>query len=269
MTEATDDDRTKKERSPSFPFISLRKAVQRAQAFFDSHRKEPTRIAALADTWGYSPSSSGLQQTIAAMKQFGLLEDTGSGPDRKLQISDLARTILADLRFGAKEAAIKEAAQNPKIFAEYLSKWVPNRPSDAHCVSELVFDRNFAEIGAKAFLKVFDDTVAYARLGDSDISDDVEPPAGDVTDEADEKPDANRNGQEQEDRWKPLVTPAAIKNAGAIPLSERLQVVTTGNQLTISAALVSPKEVDKLIRILQANKELLDDNPDEPEPPAQ
>jgi hypothetical protein len=54
-----------------------------------------------------------------------------------------------------------------------------------------------------------------------------------------------------------------------LPLSERLQVVTTGNQLTISAALISPKEVDKLIRILQANRELLDDDLDETEPTAQ
>jgi hypothetical protein len=269
MADAVNEERTKFERSPSFPFISLRKAVQRAQAFFDSHRKEPTRLTALASTWAYSPSSSGLLQTIAAMKQFGLLEDSGSGVDRKLQISDLARTILADLRPGAKEGAIAEAAQKPKIIAEYLPKWVPNRPSDAHCVSELVFDRGFAEIGAKAFLKVFDDTIAYARLGESDIKVDVDIPSGDVNDEADAKPDANRNDEKQVDRWKPLVTPAAVKNAGETPLSERLQVVTTGNQLTISAALVSPKEVDKLIRILQANRELLDDDPDEADSTAQ
>lgn len=51
-------------------------------------------------------------------------------------------------------------------------------------------------------------------------------------------------------------------------MSERLQVVTTGNQLTVSAALVSGREVDKLIRILQANKALLDDEEQDEDAPA-
>jgi hypothetical protein len=269
MVDAANEVRTKFERSPSFPFISLRKSVQRVQTFFDNHRKEPTRLSAIASTWDYSPSSSGLLQTIAALKQFGLLEDSGSGSDRKLQISELARTILADLRPGAREGAIVEAAKKPKIIAEYLPKWVPSRPSDAHCISELVFDRGFAEIGAKAFLKVFDETVAYARLGESDMESDVDFSSGDVNDEQDERPGANSVGDERPPSGKPPIIPATVKNAGALPLSERLQVVTTGNQLTISAALISPKEVDKLIRILRANRELLDDDPDETEPTAQ
>ena len=263
MNDAVTGERTKFERSPSFPFISLRKSVQRAQSFFDSHRKEPTRLSALAATWDYSPASSGLLQTIAALKQFGLLDEAGSGADRKLQISDLARTILADLRPGAKEGALAEAAKKPKLIAEYLPKWLPNRPSDAHCISELIFDRGFAEPGAKAFLKVFDETVAYAKLADSDIDSNVELMSDDVSDLHDEQRSANISGDDKTNPWKPSVSPAVVRNAGAIPLSERLQVVTTGNQLTISAALVSPKEVDKLIRILQANKELLDDDREE------
>src|SRR4051812_23980677 len=107
----SDDAKPRKERSPSFPFISLRKAIERAEAFYSGHRREPTRLPALAQTWGYSASSSGLQQTVAAMKQFGLLEEEGSGPERKVRISELARRILADLRPGVREMGIREAAQ--------------------------------------------------------------------------------------------------------------------------------------------------------------
>lgn len=257
MSEYADEAKTKKERSPSYPFISLRKAVDRAQSLYDGHRKEPTRLVALAETWEYSPSSSGLQQTVAAMKQFGLLEESGSGPDRKVQISDLARSILADLRPGVKEQAILEAAGKPRMIAEYLPKWLPKRPSDAHCISELIFDRGFGTPGAKAFLRVFDETVDYAGLKHSDIGGEADSGSDVVDTDAEEKPPADEGG------WKPLVPPAVAKNAGALPLSERMQVVTTGNQLTISAALVSGREVDKLIRILQANKVLLDDDEDE------
>jgi hypothetical protein len=259
MIDDFEDGKAKKDRSPSYPFISLKKAVDRAQSLFDGHRKEATRLSTLALTWNYSPSSSGLQQTVAAMKQFGLLEDSGTGPDRKVQISDLARRILSDLRPGVKEQAIKEAARRPRLIAEYLASWLPDRPSDAHCVSELVFDRGFNEPAAKGFLRVFDETVAFAGLREDDKSGDVDP----VSDPVDDGGEGGASGGNAGGGWKPLVPPAAVRNAGAVPLSERLQVVTTGNQLTVSAALVSGREVDKLIRILQANKLLLDDEDDD------
>jgi hypothetical protein len=255
MADQYDDDKAKKDRSPSYPFISLRKAVERAQALYDGHRKEPTRLATLGATWNYSPSSSGLQQTVAAMKQFGLVEETGSGPDRKIQISDLARRILSDLRPGVKQQSIAEAARRPKLIAEYLPKWVPDRPNDAHCISELVFDKGFGELAARAFLRVFDETVQFAQLK----VDDREVPVGSASEQVDDRFEGEPAHANDAGGWKPLVTAPAVRNASAVPLSERLQVVTTGNQLTISAMLVSGREVDKLIRILQANKLLLDD----------
>ena len=260
MEDDFDEGRPKKERSPSYPFISLSRAVDRASALYEGHRREPTRLAVLAQTWGYSPASSGLQQTVAALKQFGLLEDEGSRGDRKVRVTDLARRILSDLRPGAREAAIVEAAQRPKIIAEYLPRWLPTRPSDAHCISELHFDRGFSQPAAKLFLKVFDETVDYAGLRENDTVSETEQPSDSLS-ERDESEEAPASPAEQ--AWKPLLPPPAVRGAGTIPLSERLQVVTTGNQLTVSAALVSGREVDKLIRILQANKALLDDDEEE------
>ena len=254
-----DETKPRKERSPSFPFISLRKAIERVEAFYNGHRREPTRFPALAQTWGYSPSSSGLQQTVAALKQYGLLEEEGSGPERKVRVSDLARRIIADLRPGAQAEAIREAAKRPRLFQEYYPRWLPFRPSDAHCVSELHFERGFNEASARLFLKVFDDTADFAGLRQSDTMGESE-----VASESVSSPDETPERDDQEDGgWKPLVPPPVVRDAGERPLSERLQVVTTGNQLTVSAALVSGKEVEKLIRILRANMELLDDQDEE------
>lgn len=263
MYDQDEEGKRKKERSPSYPFIPLRRAVARAEALYEGHRREPTRLAALGQTWGYSPASSGLQQTVAALKQFGLIEEEGSGYDRKVKISDLARRIVADLRPGAREQAIKEAATKPKLVAEYLSRWLPTRPTDAHCISELHIDRGFSKAAAQQFLKVFDDTVSYAGLAGNDMVPEIGPASDELSPEGDtyQGGGASAGGE----GWKPLVPPPVLRNAGETPLSERLQVVTTGNQLTVSAALVSPKEVDKLIRILQANKLLLDDEEEEQE----
>ncbi|WP_448044591.1 hypothetical protein [Bradyrhizobium liaoningense] len=161
-------DKARKERSPSFPFISLRKAVERAQEMADAHKRSPARLSVVGETWGYGAKSSGLLQTVAALKAFGLIEDIGGGADRRIQVSDLGWRILSDARPGAKEQAIRDAALKPRLIAEYAPHWVPERPSDAHCISELHLDRGFTQDAAKLFLRVFDETVSYANLAESD-----------------------------------------------------------------------------------------------------
>ncbi|MET4174772.1 hypothetical protein ABIB99_005878 [Bradyrhizobium sp. LA6.1] len=169
MTDLDDDtERSRKERSPSFPFISLSKAVDRARTFYDAHRRNSARLATIAETWGYAPASSGLQQTVAALKSYGLLEDVGRGQDRRIQLSDLAHRILHDTRPGAKESSIREASLRPRLFAEYAEKWLPNRPSDNHCLSELHLDRGFTQAAAQMFLRGFDETVTFANLKNED-----------------------------------------------------------------------------------------------------
>ncbi len=168
MSHDGDTDKVKKERSPSFPFISLPKAIERLRTLHANHRFQPARVISIATSWGYALKSSGLLQTVAALKQYGLIEDAGSGGERKIQITDLGRRILQDERLGAREAALKEAARNPRLIAEYLPHWVPVRPSDSHCISELQLDRGFTEIATKAFLHIFDDTVSFANLKNDD-----------------------------------------------------------------------------------------------------
>lgn len=239
----------KHERSPSFPFISLKKAIERADALHAAHKREAARLVTVAPTWSFGAKSSGLLQTVAALKQFGLVEDLGSGEDRKIQITDLARRILSDSRPGAREKAIKEAAGLPKVIAEYLPKWVPDRPSDAHCISELHLDRGFTPESARTFLKIFDETVAYAGL-----AEDVEPPEMQVSTE------------ERDEPARPLPTPASVRNdpfagvlpsVGPRPLSERLEITMNGRTLAGTFTLISSDEVDTVIKILEANRGVL------------
>lgn len=164
MSDDSSDDRAKKERSPAFPFITLQKAIERAGAMLSAHRRSPTRIVTVGETWGYKSSSSGLTQTIAALRAYGLLEDIGKGDDRRVALTPLAHRILSDAREGAREAALKEAARNPKLFAEFTDSWLHDRPSDAHCMSELTLDRGFTSDGAKAFIRILFANAAFAHL---------------------------------------------------------------------------------------------------------
>lgn len=219
-------DRGKKERSPSFPFIPLRKAIERAQAMQAAHRKNPARPAVVGETWGYSPSSSGLVQTAAALKAYGLLEDVGRGGDRRIQLSDLALRILNDEREGARASAIKEAAMRPKIIGEYLETWGLERPSDSHCVSELTLDRGFTPDAAKAFLRIFDDNISFAGMSEPDKKMDIsredkmearpEPGGASIR-----VPSHGRREQEHAGRVSSLEVPAAT-----LPLPEGMVTLT-------------------------------------------
>jgi hypothetical protein len=157
----------KKDRSPSFPFITLTKAVERTRELFQAGRRHEMRLPDAAAAMKYAPKSSGAIQTLAALIAFGLVDDNGSGDARKFKITDLAFKMLEDQRPGAREAALAEAAVSPKAIAEYLEKWGYERPADGICISELRIEGGFTEDGAKQFLRVFDDAVGYAKVADS------------------------------------------------------------------------------------------------------
>lgn len=250
----------KKERSPSFPFISLSKAVERLRALYSNHKLQPARVISVATSWGYAVKSSGLLQTVAALKQYGLVEDAGSGEERKIQISDLGRRILQDERPGAREAALKEAAKKPRLIGEYLSQWVPDRPSDSHCISELQLDRGFTDVAAKLFLHVFDETVSYAKLAESDsMSPNLEIPR--ETEQSSMQPAI---APRQPERAPAAAIPGRFDEffgeAGPKPFNQRLKIELTAHSLGVSAVLLNAAEVDKLIKMLEANKMLLTDN---------
>ena len=250
--------RGKKDRSPSFPFISLPKALDRAEALNSAHRREAARLVAVGQTWGYAPKSSGLLQTVAALKQFGLLEDLGSGDDRKVMLTDLARRVLIDTRPGAREQAIREAARRPRLIAEYLLRWVPERPSDSHCLSELHLDRGFTAEAARLFLKVFDETVSFAHLAEDDAKGEEESVSNDsVSDET-----GAAAQEEAPARALQAAEAAPFVQSGApdVPFSQRYKVTVAADQLTVTAILKTPAEVDRIIRILEANKALLEED---------
>ena len=252
------DDKVRFDRSPSYPFISLRKAEERAKQFWAAHRKEGARLSVVAVTWGYGIKSSGLQQTVGALKQYGLMEDVGSGEDRRVQLTELGRRLVADQREGATDAARKESALRPRLFQEYR-RWIAEMPSAAHCLSELELDRGFNAPAAQTFLKSFVDTISFARLRDDDRF------SSSLVDDGDGR--AETSIQEEASQTRGLGVMAAIdafvtqpEILGPKPFADRCKVEMTPHSLRVTAVLLSLSEVDVLIRILQANKTMLEED---------
>ena len=160
----------RKHRSPAFPFIGLERALERALEVYAKERKHPVPLTALAQHWRYRAKSSGVQQTISSLKQYGFLAESGSGKDRTLRLTKLAlRIILDEVPESPERAqAIKEAALTPKLFREMFDLWGVDFPSVEHMRTFLRRDKGFNEDSLSAAIRNYHDTLEYSKLSKSD-----------------------------------------------------------------------------------------------------
>lgn len=157
------DEKKRRDRSPAFPYISLKESVDRLEKFIAAYNKHPARLRNVAELWKYSPASSSFGRNVAALKAFGLVDDSGSGEDRKISASALGSRIVSDKRPGAREEGLKKAFESCDILLQYYRKWGWPRPPEYECVSELTLDSNFTNEAARKFISVYDESLSFAN----------------------------------------------------------------------------------------------------------
>jgi hypothetical protein len=173
-------------RSPPYPYIPLGKAIERVEALYAKALHHPVPVTVAAEAWGYGAKSSGLFATIAALKQFGLLLDDGSGDKRRFKVSDGGIRIVRDPDPGSEKRrdAIRHAALSPRIHRELWDLYGVAGVSGAMDVaikSYLTLDRadnGAAPYGDKAadeLVEEYKQTITYAGLTDSlGVSSDID-----------------------------------------------------------------------------------------------
>lgn len=181
-------------RSPAYPAIGLQTAIDRARDVWNQEKREPAPVDVIVDHWGYKPNSANGQRCLAALRQYGLLDEIGDRGERQVKLSELALSILLDEVEDSPEraTAIKRAALNPKIHGEI---WIKKRDaSTANLRTYLVRDREFNPSTVDAFISKFRETISFANVTESDILSDDENDNGEQEDSA--KNDDN-GGQRQ------------------------------------------------------------------------
>jgi hypothetical protein len=175
-------------RSPAYPGINLETAIVRAKEFYAKERRNAANVTVAVQHWGFNPSSGGAYIIVAALKSFGLLDEEGSGKERKVKLSSRGLRIVLDDRPESQErmAAIKEAATSPRIHGQLWKKYRAHLPSDANLRHELIFDWKFNENTVDWFIKEYRDTIRFAQLTDSDTISSEEQDSSEV-EEGDER----------------------------------------------------------------------------------
>jgi hypothetical protein len=158
-------------RSPNYPFINLEKAIERTRQIYEADRRHDVPIKVVNEKrWEYKPGSSQGDQTLAALRAFGLVEITGAGDKRMVRISEHGYRILA----GATDASerIKDAALSPTLHGELWQKYGRDGlPSSDVIRNYLLFEREagrFNEDVVDAFIDRFKETISFAKLDSSD-----------------------------------------------------------------------------------------------------
>jgi hypothetical protein len=150
-------------RSPSYPFIGLPEAVERARTLYAAGRRSAVSADAAAEAWGYSPKSSGGKQTIAALRAFGLVEGEGT-----VRLTDRAVHILLEdgLESGSTERdrLLRQAALAPPVYMRLWERYGPDLPSDKGLQTHLVLEMGFNENAVVDVIRGYKATLDFAKL---------------------------------------------------------------------------------------------------------
>ena len=160
----------KRHRSPAYPAISLASALQKAEVLRKEAGKNPMHVDTVLDVLGFKPKSGGGMATLSALLKFGLLVDEGTGDTRRARLTQSALDILLDDRPDSPEKAskLKEAALAPTIHRELWDRYQGAIPGDTTLRVYLRRDRDFGDGAANELIKEFRETIAYAKLGETD-----------------------------------------------------------------------------------------------------
>lgn len=154
-----------KGRSPNYPAIPLSECVGQVLKLYNAERRTAVSSDSAARALGYGSLSGAPRTIIAALRQFGLVENIGDN----LRVSDLAMELLHNPA-GSPErsAALRAAATKPPLVNELMATHA--EASAESLRAYLITKRKFAPDGAGRFVETFRDALKYIT-GESPTDD--------------------------------------------------------------------------------------------------
>ena len=157
--------------STRFPFISLGKALNRAEKAFHADKGGKGLSMPVAfSAWGYSDKSSGGFQTVGALRGYGLL--LGDGPN--VRLTDKARHYFQTELDEDRRKLAAEFASTPALFAHLLDHWGYETVDDAVARTYLKTVIGLNDQSARAALGIYKDNLSFAWIkGSGKVPDEV------------------------------------------------------------------------------------------------
>lgn len=242
-----------------FPFIKLESALERAKQLFTAANDHPATVPDAFVTWKYSEKSSGGNQTISALKMYGLLSDSGNNEQRRVFLTPKGLRYFRDEREEVLAELKQEFALAPPLMRTLWNKWGVTPPADNIARSYLKIDLQMSDQNARSALGVYKENLDFAGLkaGDKVAEISVDPVAqGGKGSAATLKPPP------------PPPPPPPIPPRREVTVMAGERELTTGMlakdasfRLIVSGA-IGVKEIERLIKKLELDKEILAEQED-------
>lgn len=156
------DEKTKtkqtKDRSVAYPGVPLSHAIDLTAKLREALGKGPYSREEAAKAIGHSRLTGPAARKVAALVHYGLLERSGNTYSQ----SQLAQDILKPVSDELKNAAIKKAALQPKLFQKLCQKFGGQAlPS---MLQNILVRERVSEGAADEVVRIFTETMLFAEL---------------------------------------------------------------------------------------------------------
>ena len=164
--EKTPEPQKTRQRSPNYPSVSLRTAIEKIIPWFKADGIVASPKDALVKHMGYEKSTGDAGRLLSALKGFGLLAEV----DGRFKLTPRGVDIVAREPADPKrQLALKDAAMGPQVYRDLLKEYSAGLPSDTTLSSELIAGKGFNHKYVKDFLKDFRATLVYAGISPSGV----------------------------------------------------------------------------------------------------
>lgn len=192
---AEESSKSRRHRSPSYPSLSLEKALEKLQVLVRHDGRHAAPVDAVYDHWGYTAGSSQGSQAASALRQYGLVAAANAKAGRTLQVTELGWRILHEERDRERRDALQQAAINPKLYAGLWEKWGAQLPSDSTMRSYLTVELSFNPNAVEDAIANYKATLEHSELLRDEATDDEEPDDGDLDDDGADDDDEGVNDE--------------------------------------------------------------------------
>lgn len=242
-----------RDRSPNYPFISLKKAIERIEMLYKLHYRTLVPDEVACNAMGYSIKSSTARKLVPALSYYGLINIEGK-KEKKISLSDLGFTIIKSPDPSEKELLIKRAALNPKIFKKIYEDHSERLPADRLLEYELEKTYKFSPKAIPNFMDVFKETFTFAKIYESGIIEEEDEKKEEEPDNISNKDDEPMQTETNKDQ-KPLINKALPK---VEPNEVEIAKYPVGRDVSIrliASGPITQKSIEKLAKLLEINKD--------------
>lgn len=140
-----------RQRSPSYPAISITQAIEFIGKIHKSCRSNVIDRETAARELGYSGLTGRSMKVLADLVQFNLLEKTGKGD---VKVTQLAVDILHGIDPADRQQAMLEAALAPQLFKDIHDRFPDGIPSE-NAIKSYLIQQDFMDVAIGPAISAF------------------------------------------------------------------------------------------------------------------